>query len=91
MVFFHLFTTSGLVSDSRRNIYCVELHRAEVSGNTQLALGRYEYQPCDKGTDHLFRQEGHSTRHCKWQRAKSLDVVINASEAPPYISNVSGE
>ena len=31
-------------------------------------------QPHDKGTDHLFRREGHSIRLCKWQRAMSHNV-----------------
>ena len=44
----------------------------------------------DTGINHLFRQEGHSTRHCKWQRAKSLDSFFHASGAPYYILTVSG-
>ena len=88
--FFHLWTASGLVSDSHGNVWCNKLHRTELSGNTQLAVGRNELQPHDEGTDHLFRQEGHSTRHCKWQRAKSLDALFHASEAPYYILTVSG-
>ena len=90
VVFFHLFTTSSIASRCRRNIYQLELHRTEISGNMQLANGRYELQPCDEGIDHLFRQEGHSTRHCKWQRAKSLNALIHASGALHHISNVSG-
>ena len=43
--FFHLWTASGLVSDSHDNVCYLKLYRTELSGNTYLALCLVEYKP----------------------------------------------
>ena len=42
---FHLWTASGLVSDSHDNVCCLKVHHTELSGNALLALGLDEYKP----------------------------------------------